>query len=65
MVQAIDRAFDGIKRAGKPAGIVPYGPRTTADLFQAGYAMLAAATDVALMRSGAAAEVAAYRATFG
>lgn len=65
VVQAIDRAFDGIKRAGKPAGIVPYGPRTTADLFKAGYAMLAAATDVALMRSGAAVEVAAYRAAFG
>lgn len=65
VIGAIDRAFAGIKRANKPAGIVPFGSRTTADLFQSGYAMLAAATDIALMRGAAGAEVAAYRAAFG
>jgi hypothetical protein len=44
---------------------VPYGPHTTADLFRAGYAMIATGTDVALMRGAAAADVAAYRAAFG
>ena len=65
VARAIDRAFAGIRRAGKPAGIVPYGVRTAAELFRDGYAMLAAATDLALMRGAAAAEVAAYRAAFG
>jgi 4-hydroxy-2-oxoheptanedioate aldolase len=65
VTKAIDCAFKGIRRAGKPAGIVPYGPHGTADLFRAGYAMIAAGTDVALMRSAAAADVAAYRAAFG
>lgn len=65
VAKAIDRAFDGIRRAGKPAGIVPYGPHSTNDLFRKGYAMIAAGTDVALMRAAAAADVATYRAAFG
>jgi 4-hydroxy-2-oxoheptanedioate aldolase len=65
VTRAIDAAFAGIRRAGKPAGIVPYGPHTTEDLFRAGYAMIATGTDVALMRAAAAADVAAYRAQFG
>lgn len=65
VVEAIERAFAGIRRAGKPAGIVPYGPHTTNDLFRAGYAMIATGTDVALMRAAAAADVAAYRTEFG
>jgi len=64
VTKAIDRAFEGIRRAGKPAGIVPYGPHSTKDLFRKGYAMIAAGTDVALMRGAAAADVAAYRAEF-
>lgn len=65
VAKAIERAFAGIRRAGKPAGIVPYGPHTTADLFRAGYAMIATGTDLALMRGAAAADVAAYRKAFG
>jgi 4-hydroxy-2-oxoheptanedioate aldolase len=65
VAKAIDRAFDGIRRAGKPAGIVPYGPHSTNDLFRKGYAMIAAGTDAALMRAAAAADVATYRAAFG
>lgn len=65
VARAIDRAFAGIRRAGKPAGIVPYGPHSTADLFRAGYAMIADGTDVMLMRRAAASDVAAYRAEFG
>ena len=65
VAKAIDRAFAGIRRAGKPAGIVPYGPHSTADLFRAGYAMIADGTDAMLMRRAAAADVAAYRAEFG
>lgn len=62
---AIERAFAAIRRAGKPAGNVPYGPHTTADLFRQGYAMVAASTDLTLLHAAAAAEVGAYRAQFG
>lgn len=65
VMKAIEQAFSGIRRAGKPAGIVPYGPHSTNDLFRAGYAMIATGTDIALMRGAAAADVAAYRAEFG
>lgn len=65
VARAIERAFAGISRAGKPAGIVPYGPLSTNDLFRAGYAMIATGTDIALMRAAAAADVAAYRGEFG
>ncbi len=62
---AIDRAFEAIRKAGKPAGNVPHGSRTTADLFAAGYAMVGASSDLSLVRDAAQAEIAAYRARFG
>ncbi len=62
---AIERAFAGIRRAGKPAGIVPYGKHTTSELFRAGFQMLAASSDLSLMHAGARAEVRAVRSEFG
>ena len=62
---AIERAFAAIRRAGKPAGIVPYGNRGALDLLKAGYAMVAASTDLSLLRDGARAELAAVRAFTG
>jgi 4-hydroxy-2-oxoheptanedioate aldolase len=63
--RTIDAAFAGIRRAGKPAGIVPYGEHSVAELFDAGYAMIGASTELSLLRSAARAEVEAYRARFG
>ncbi|HEX6981107.1 MAG TPA: aldolase/citrate lyase family protein [Alphaproteobacteria bacterium] len=65
VTKLIGRAFDGIRRAGKPAGIIPYGRQSTSDLFRAGYAMVAASTDLSLLRAAAASEVRAYREAFG
>lgn len=62
---AIAAAFAGIRRAGKPAGIVPYGRKSIAALFDEGYAMVAGSTELTLLRGAAHAEVAAYRAKFG
>jgi len=59
--KAIDTAFAGIKRAGKPAGIVPYGRHSTASLFRQGYAMIAAGTELTLLRSAASGEIAAAK----
>jgi 4-hydroxy-2-oxoheptanedioate aldolase len=59
--KAIDTAFAGIKRAGKAAGIVPYGKNTTVSLFKGGYSMIAAATELSLLRSAARAEVEAVK----
>lgn len=63
--KAIDAAFAGIRRAGKPAGIVPYGRKTTADLFAEGYAIIAAGTELTLLGSAARADVEAHRRQFG
>lgn len=62
--KAIDTAFAGIQRAGKAAGIVPYGKNTVASLFQHGYAMIAAQTELTLLRGAARADVAAVRKQF-
>lgn len=62
---AIDTAFAGIRRAGKPAGIVPYGRNTVVSLFKQGYAMIAASTELTLLRSAARAEVDAVKKAIG
>lgn len=59
--KAIDAAFAGIRRAGKPAGIVPYGRKTMPMLFKEGYAMVAGSTELSLLRSAARAEIDAVR----
>lgn len=63
--KAIDTAFAGIQRAGKAAGIVPYGKHGVADLFNRGYAMIAAGTELTLMRGAAQADIAAVRKAIG
>jgi 4-hydroxy-2-oxoheptanedioate aldolase len=63
--KAIDAAFAGIRRAGKPAGIVPYGKKDTLTLFAEGYAMIAASTELTLLRGAARAEVETIRRRFG
>lgn len=65
VVRLIDAAFAAIRRTGKPAGIVPWGGRGIAELFDAGYAMIGASTELSLLRGAAEAEVRAYRAKFG
>ncbi|MBM3547357.1 MAG: hypothetical protein FJX54_10405 [Alphaproteobacteria bacterium] len=59
--KAIDTAFAGIRRAGKAAGIVPYGKNSVVSLFKQGYQMIAAATELTLLRGGAQADIASVK----
>lgn len=59
------RARDSIRRAGKPAGIVPHGRLGTAELFRQGYAVVTASSDLGLMRDGMRAELDAMRPLIG
>lgn len=64
-LKLVDTALSAIKRAGKPAGIVPYGRKTTAELLREGFSMVAASTELSLLAGTARAEVDAHRAAFG
>jgi 4-hydroxy-2-oxoheptanedioate aldolase len=50
-----------LKKSGKPMGTVPSAMRTTPELFQAGYTMVAGAVDSMLLRKAAVGDVAANR----
>ncbi|HSE79231.1 MAG TPA: aldolase/citrate lyase family protein [Alphaproteobacteria bacterium] len=65
VVGAIERAFQAIRRAGKPVGIVPFGAFGAADLLRAGYAMLASASDLALVAAAAREDVRSVSAALG
>jgi 4-hydroxy-2-oxoheptanedioate aldolase len=52
----------GIRRAGRPLGTVPSPRRGAVELFRDGYRMVAASSDVVLLREAARAEVGRMRA---
>ncbi|MDJ0949782.1 MAG: aldolase/citrate lyase family protein [Alphaproteobacteria bacterium] len=58
---AFARAEDAIKASGKPMGNVPFGGLDWRALFDRGYRIVAAGSDVGFLREGARAQVAAYR----
>lgn len=60
--RAIDRTLAAILKAGKAAGIVAHGNRGVADLFKAGFTMIADQTDLMLLHNAAKAHVAGVRA---
>jgi 4-hydroxy-2-oxoheptanedioate aldolase len=64
-LKLVETAQAAIRRSGKPAGIVPYGRKTTADLLREGFAMVAGSTELTLLAGNARAEVDAHRAAFG
>jgi 4-hydroxy-2-oxoheptanedioate aldolase len=57
--ELIRRAEAAIKASGKKLGGIPYGGQSATALFERGYDMLLAATDVSLMRDAALADLAA------
>jgi len=57
--RCVDLALAGATAAGKPCGIVPYGPYDAASLFKRGFRFVSASTDFGLMRRAALAEIAA------
>jgi 4-hydroxy-2-oxoheptanedioate aldolase len=62
--RAVGKAFDAIRRSGKPAGCVPFGGKTTAEHFRDGFSLIAANTELTLLTATARAEVDAHRAAF-
>lgn len=58
----VAKALKAIRKAGKPAGVVPYGGHAPAALFKLGFSMVAAQTELTLIASAARADVAANRA---
>ena len=61
----VERAERGIKAAGKRLGGIAYGGWSAADMFERGYDMVLANTDMTLMREAALTEIRAHRARFG
>lgn len=59
----IERAEQAVKDSGKAMATVPYAGMSWQDLFDRGYDMVAGASDVTLLRTGALADVAAHRST--
>ncbi len=61
----IRRAEDAIRATGKPMAAVPYGEYGWQDLFDRGYALIAGASDVGILREASAAAVEAHRRANG
>jgi 2-keto-3-deoxy-L-rhamnonate aldolase RhmA len=61
VARLIARAEEGIKRSGKPMGTVPHPGVTWREMFQRGYHMINAGSDVGRLRDGALADVKEFR----
>jgi 2-keto-3-deoxy-L-rhamnonate aldolase RhmA len=61
VAKLIARAEEGIKRSGKPMGTVPHPGATWREMFQRGYHMINAGSDVGRLREGALADVKEFR----
>lgn len=64
-LRLIERAESTIRAAGARMAAVPYAGMTWQEMFDRGYDMIAGASDVALLRNGALADVRAHRARRG
>lgn len=60
-LKLVAAALGAIRKSGKPAGVVPYGNKTIAQLFDDGFSMVAAQTELTLLAGAARADVAANR----
>lgn len=56
-LKLVATALKAIRKAGKPAGVVPYGGRSPAQLFKDGFSMVAAQTELTLIAGAARADV--------
>jgi 4-hydroxy-2-oxoheptanedioate aldolase len=64
VARLILRAEEGIKKSGKPMGTVPHPGATWREMFQRGYQMINAGSDVGRLRDGALAEVKEFRSVY-
>jgi 4-hydroxy-2-oxoheptanedioate aldolase len=65
VAKLIARAEEGIKRSGKPMGTVPHPGVRWSEMFERGYHMINAGSDVSRLREGALADVKEFRAKHG
>jgi 4-hydroxy-2-oxoheptanedioate aldolase len=65
VAKLIGRAEEGIKRSGKPMGTVPHPGTTWREMFQRGYHMINAGSDVGRLRDAALADVKEFRGVYG
>ncbi len=61
----VESAEAAIEAAGKPMAAVPYGGRSAAQMFERGYDLVAAGSDLSLIRAGARAAMDAHRERWG
>jgi 4-hydroxy-2-oxoheptanedioate aldolase len=64
VLEAIGRTLAGTRKAGKPAAIVPHAGRDASACVAMGFAMVAGAADIALLREGATADIARHAKAF-
>jgi 2-keto-3-deoxy-L-rhamnonate aldolase RhmA len=64
VAKLISRAEEGIKRSGKPMGTVPHPGTTWREMFQRGYHMINAGSDVGRLRDAALADVKEFRSVY-
>jgi 2-keto-3-deoxy-L-rhamnonate aldolase RhmA len=64
VARLIARAEEGIKKSGKPMGTVPHPGATWREMFQRGYHMINAGSDVGRLRDGALADVKEFRGVY-
>jgi 4-hydroxy-2-oxoheptanedioate aldolase len=64
VARLIARAEEGIKRSGKPMGTVPHPGATWRAMFERGYHMINAGSDVGRLRDGALADVKEFRRVY-
>src|SRR5256885_10244362 len=64
VARLIARAEEGIKKSGKPMGTVPHPGTTWREMFQRGYHMINAGSDVGRLRDGALADVKEFRSVY-
>jgi 4-hydroxy-2-oxoheptanedioate aldolase len=64
VAKLIARAEQGITRSGKPMGTVPHPGSTWREMFQRGYHMINAGSDVGRLRDGALADVKEFRSVY-
>ncbi len=65
VLSAIETAKAGAARAGKPIGIVPHAGKDATRLAAEGFSFVACGNDIAFLRQGCRADVAAHAAAYG
>ena len=64
VAKLIARAEEAIRKSGKPMGTVPHPGTTWREMFQRGYQMINAGSDVGRLRDAALADIKEFRSVY-